>query len=89
MPHLSAVGIFGLQAGEDVKKIVDSKATEEAVLKELEVLQKRRDAALQILGKDINTLFEKQFVAEQDVQSLASYVSQIEFRMALRKSAHG
>lgn len=69
-------------------KIVDSKATGEAVLKELEALQKRRDKALQILGKNIDTLFEKQFVAEQDVQSLASYVSQIEFRMALRQSAH-
>ena len=66
--------------------IVNAKRTDhQAVVNELEALQKRRTAAARIMKKDLVKLLDKQYKAESDAADIFSQIQQIEWRLQLKR----
>lgn len=66
--------------------IVNAKRTDhQAVIAELEALQKRRDKAAKIMKKPLLKLFDKQYEAESNRDDILNQIQQIEWRMQLKR----
>lgn len=68
----------------ELADIVSSKETGNHVVKQLEVLKKRRDKVDRIRKKDFIKLIDKQHNAEIERDNLGSEISMLEFRIGRR-----
>lgn len=84
--QVCSVGTELVAIHNEFAAIVNAKRTDhQAVVNELEALQKRRETAARIMKKDLVKLLDKQYKTESDAADISRQIQEMEWRLQLKR----
>jgi len=75
-----------IAVNREFEQIIESREAGAEVVKKLDILQARRERAVEVLGQDYQALLDKKFDADFDCSALLGEIRTIEFRQAVRNA---